>query len=258
MSRTFSQLKSAGLLPMQDEDGITELSVYDVGTLAGSEGSDLSDCLAFENLCTTRRGRASKEVSLTLTASTPNSRLSESFFKAAGAEVLTAVYGGEESSKRQIMNQADYFYYSGHGLHKYGLADDYSSDVVRGFWNKDLNCAIFAGCSILDVNDYNDNFYLDPEDHQASPGELWESAGPDVLLGYNFYAPQDGTGAPAAIVSSWIVRRSVEGDVDAWMNANARREGRNACAIIRNGKYVYFKKIIKGFYVRREVLKEDW
>ena len=43
--------------------------------------------------------------------------LKKSFFKAAGCEVVTAEYGGFTSPKRQIMNQADIFYYSGHGHH---------------------------------------------------------------------------------------------------------------------------------------------
>lgn len=131
---------------------------------------------------------------MTLDSNPPNSELSESFFKAAGAEVLTVAYGGVRSAKRQIMNQADYFYYSGHGHHRWGTVDDFEPSVISDHWAKDLNCVIFAGCSILDINDYNNNFLnsegtWDPEDHAASPGKLWEAKGPSVLLGYNYYAP---------------------------------------------------------------------
>ena len=47
----------------------------------------------------------------------PVSINSESFYKAAGCEIVKIMYGSIVSNKRQIMNQADYFYYSGHGRH---------------------------------------------------------------------------------------------------------------------------------------------
>lgn len=209
------------------------------------------------------RGRASNERSLTLDSTPPNAELSESFFKAAGAEVLSVTYAGVGSSKRQIMNQADYFYYSGHGNHRWGMVDDFEPSVVSDYWQRDLDCVVFAGCSVLDINDYNNNFLNsdgvgDPEDHTASPGKLWETMGPNILLGYNYYAPRDITGEPLAIMRSWVSRRMSEGAANAWMSANLRREGRNACAIIRNEKYIYFKKIVKGFYVRKEIPKGNW
>lgn len=36
------------------------------------------------------------------------------------------------------------------------------------------------------------------------------------------------------------------------------RYGRNACAIERNVRYVYFKKVIKGIYIKKNVKKENW
>ena len=30
------------------------------------------------------------------------------------------------------------------------------------------------------------------------------------------------------------------------------------CAIVKNQKYVYFKKIVRGFWLKREILKENW
>ena len=258
ISKTRSQLIALGLLPSQDEDGVDESASYDVGTLDGNEGSDLTDCFAFEQMPKAHRGRASNETTLTLNSQPPNSKLSESFFKAAGAEILAVSYGGVRSRKRQIMNQADYFYYSGHGHHQSGMVDDFEPSVVSDYWKKDLNCVIFAGCSVLDINDYNNNFILDPEDHIASPGKLWETTGPNVLLGYNYYAPQDATGIPEIIVQEWINFRQTMGDVDAWMKANDNRNGRNACAIVSNDRYVYFEKIVKGFYLRKEVNKKEW
>ena len=258
ITKSRSQLIALGLLPSQDEDGVDELASYDVGKLDGNEGSDLTDCFAFEQMSKAYRGRASNEPTLTLNSNPPNSKLSESFFKAAGAETLAVSYGGVRSRKRQIMNQADYFYYSGHGHHQSGMVDDFEPSVVSDYWKKDLNCVIFAGCSVLDINDYNNNFILDPEDHIASPGKLWETTGPNVLLGYNYYAPQDATGIPEIIVQEWINFRQTMGDVDAWMKANDNRNGRNACAIVSNDRYVYFEKIVKGFYLRKEVNKKEW
>ena len=54
---------------------------------------------------------------------------------------------------------------------------------------------IFSTCSILDINDYNNNYRWEPVEHNLSPGKSWEAVGPSVLLGYN-YAPADKTGAP--------------------------------------------------------------
>ena len=121
---------------------------------------------------------------------------------------MSALYAGVEAEKRQIMNQSDVFYYSGHGLHRWGVADEFNPVEISDYWKKDLNCVIFAGCSILDINDYNNN-YLDHEgiwdqdDHVASPGKLWELTGPNVLLGYNYVAPLDSSGAPERIIRSW-------------------------------------------------------
>lgn len=245
--RTRAQLVELGLLPPQDEDGVVEMSAYDVGTLAGSGGSDLSDSLAFEQMALARRGRASNERTLTLDSSPPNSELSESFFKAAGAEVLSVTYGGVRSARRQVMNQADYFYYSGHGHHRFGAVDDFEPGVVADYWRRDLDCVIFAGCSVLDINDYNDNFLnpggvWDPANHAASPGKLWESVGPKVLLGYNYHAPRDEGGIPKRIVDSWRNNRAAMGNVNAWMKANAENRAWHACAIVKDSRYLYFKK----------------
>lgn len=255
MSLSRRRLASLGLLPSEDDDGVDEMSAYDVGTLAGSGGSDLSDCLAFERMDLARRGRASNERTQTLDSCPPNSKLSQSFFKAAGAEVLSVTYGGVRSAKRQVMNQADYFYYSGHGNHRWGMVDDFEPAVVADYWKRDLDCVIFAGCSVLDVNDYNNNFLSptgewDPDDHAASPGKLWAATGPKVLLGYNYYAPQDSSRAPERIMRSWLSLRQTMGDVDAWMRANDNRNGHNACTIQRiddsHIRYGYFKRE-KGF-----------
>lgn len=145
------------------------------------------------------------------------------------------------------MNQADYFYYSGHGHHRFGAVDDFEPGVVADYWRRDLDCVIFAGCSVLDINDYNDNFLnpggvWDPANHAASPGKLWESVGPKVLLGYNYHAPRDEGGIPKRIVDSWRNNRAAMGNVNAWMKANAENRAWHACAIVKDSRYLYFKK----------------
>lgn len=231
MMRTRAQLVELGLLPSQDEDGVDEMASYDVGTLAGVDGSDLSDSLAFEGMALAHRGKASNERTLTLDSTPPNSGLSESFFKAAGAEALSVSYGGVQSARREIMNQADYFYYSGHGHHRWGTVDDFEPGDVADYWRKDLDCVIFAGCSVLDINDYNNNFLSrsgvwDPEDHTASPGRKWaEVRGPVSFLGYAYTAPRDTQDADR-IACEWVANRRTMGDVAAWMKANDNRNGR--------------------------------
>lgn len=259
MTRTRQQLKSFGLLPQNNDDGVDEMAIYDVGTLNGNDGSNLSDCNAFMEFGADERGVATGDPSLTLESNPPRAHLSESFLKAAGCEIITVSYAGVDSCRRQIMNQADVLYYSGHGLHKFALLDDYGPSTFSGRWNKDLNCLVVSGCSILDINDYNNNFALDPEDHVASPGKLWEAVGPNIMLGYNYLAPADEGGAPARIVRSWAGSRGDLGDVAAWMNANRANNAWNACAIVKGQKYVYFEKFFyKKFKRVKEVPKGDW
>ena len=139
------------------------------------------------------------------------------------------------------------------------LDEDYGPSAFSGRWNKDLDCLVVSGCSILDINDYNNNFALDAEDHVASPGKLWEAVGPNLMLGYNYYAPADEGGAPARIVRSWAGSRGELGDVVAWMNANRANNAWNACAIVKGQKYVYFEKFFyKKFKRVKEVPKGDW
>ena len=171
----------------------------------------------------------------------PNSVPSPSFFKAAGCEVVSAEYDGVTSEKRQMMNQSDYFYFSGHGSHATGMIQgDFVPSMVANYWTRDLDVAIIAGCSVLDIHDYNGNY--GGTEHSSSPGIAWEQAGPDVLLGYAYIAPGDAGGAPARIMNSWVSNKGTLGDVNAWMQANSQNNAWNACAIVKNVKFVYFEK----------------
>ena len=110
----------------------------------------------------------------------------------------------------------------------------------------------------LDINDYNNNYRWEPEEHNLSPGKSWEAVGPSTLLGYNSYAPADNTAAPELIISSWLQNRSSIGDVEAWMVANKSFKKWNACAIQKGVKYVYFENLPFGIHVKREINKENW
>ena len=254
ITKTRSQLKALGLLPANEEDGVNEMAWVDI---VRTPGQSYADSEAFSALGYGFRGKATLETTHNLESSPPNSIPSASFFKAAGCELLFVAYGGTTSVKRQIMNQADYFYFSGHGNHNTGtIQNGFSPQMAAQYWCHDLDCVIIAGCSVLDINDYNNNF--SGEAHSLSPGKNWEQTGPNILLGYCYKAPLDSTEAPARIVTQWRSNRSEQGDVAAWMNANDNRNGRNACAIEKGLRFHYFKRSFKHFYTKKSVDKEDW
>ncbi len=156
------------------------------------------------------------------------------------------------------MNQADTFYYSGHGIHASGVVTGggvaCSPAQVANYWSRDLNCAILACCSVLDINDYRKEH---PLNSGFSPGLSWVSLGPRFLLGYNSYAPGDVNGAPARIAARWQSMHSVEGDIMSWMRSNANNKAWNACAIDAvEGMYYYFKK--NKFRPLKVIERKDW
>ena len=255
MTRTRAQLAELGLLPPQDEDGVDEMAWIDVPT---TDVQDLSDSEAFSELGYAFRGKATEDSTVDLEATPPVSARTKSFFRAAGCEVVSAEYGGVRSPWRQIMNQADVFYFSGHGNHDdNALQGGLKPSMLQGSWRGDLDCAILAGCSVLDINDYNWNFPGDS--HFVSPGKAWERVGPKTLLGYAYRAPGDKGGAPTRIIRSWIANRAALGDTDAWMKANADNRAWNACAIEKNNRYIYFKQyFFKKFRKIKSVPKGEW
>lgn len=124
-------------------------------------------------------------------------------------------------------------------------------------WNKDLDVVILAGCSVLDVDDKNDNFSSDVDQHNASPGRLWALTGPDIFLGYNYSAPLDNqNGDPqftANIIEKVFERRFSQGETwaHAWGYAHKDMADEldltnpfNSCAIEISGTtrtYWYWK-----------------
>lgn len=262
ISKTRQQLKSLGLLPVEDEDGINEMAWYDAGDDDFSSDSNLSDSSAFSEMGYQFRGKILNPSLGDLNTSPPVSINSESFYKSAGCEIITAEFGGVPSARRQIMNQADYFYYSGHGRHSdaslEGLPNGpmLTPSLVTSYWNRDLKCVVFAGCSVLDIKDFNGN-YAEISSHTSSPGKKWAKIdGPDYFLGYAYYAPLDTQGADI-IASKWVANRDIMDDAAAWMKANDNRNGRNACAIQRidnsHVRYYYFMRE-KGFLYNSYIL----
>lgn len=238
----FGKLKDVRALPRQDSDDVAEMAWIDIVEDRPDTVQNLDDSRAFAELGHAFRGKATTDPGQTLESEPPNSEQSESFFKAAGCETVQVSYGGAVSARRQVMNQADVFYISGHGGHAANMLQGrYTPSMLGDFWKRDLDCLIIAGCSLLDVNDYNGNFQ--GADHLRSPGKEWEPTGPAVLLGYNYIAPGDRGGAPARIVAHWLRNRAGRGDVDAWMDANAANRAWNACAIEKGARYVYFRRL---------------
>lgn len=139
-------------------------------------------------------------------------------------------------------------------LLRMGSALDSGIVVTNLYWDRDLECVIIAGCSVLDINDYGGKF--PGTDHLRSPGISWCSLGPRYFLGYNYMAPGDSSGAPAQIISSWISHKDSEGIVEAWMNANKEHGAWYACAIHPSG-YTYFKKRWR-YFEEKTVPESDW
>jgi hypothetical protein len=154
-------------------------------------------------------------------ATPPEGEYSKTFLQAAGALCIDATVGGVKSEKRQIQEQSDVFYYSGHGSHATAMLGGLAGPSdVKPHWD-DIDKAIIAGCAVLDVNDYNNRYPED--DHTASPGKQWAATAPDYLLGYNWKAPlDDNVGDPdftKDIIEGYL-SSSLSGDVNKWMWAN--------------------------------------
>ena len=126
-----------------------------------------------------------------------------------------------------IQNQADVFLYLGHGSHdrnelflwstKKGTPDEVGSD-----WSDNVQTVILFGCSVLDINDYNN--WWSGDSHTKSPGKEWEDKvpGPQTWLGFQHYAPvvgdpdQEGETGLYALVDQ---RASGDSWVNAWRKA---------------------------------------
>ncbi len=249
---TRQQLKSLGLLPSSNEDGVNEMAWLDMGSPDSSQPSNLTDSEAFSALGYQFRGKATVDSTKTLESTPPNSIPSESFFKAAGCEVVSATYGGTTSRNRQIMNQSDFFYYSGHGHISNGnLEGGFSPNQIDSYWTKDLKTVILSGCSVLNIGTFRKRSFNSASKLKwalktmgastISPGLSWIGKGPKYFLGYCWSAPRDNQGA-SGIVAQFVSDITLdESDViRSWMFANNNNAGRNACAIDCSGTMPVF------------------
>ena len=252
VSKTRQQLKTLGLLPQNDEDGVNEMAWLDMGSPDSSQPSNLTDSEAFSALGYQFRGKATVDSTKTLESTPPNSIPSESFFKAAGCEVVSVEYDEMTSKKYQIMNQSDYFYYSGHGHISNGtLQGGFSPNQIASYWTKDLKTVILSGCSVLNIGTFRKKSFNSASKlkwalktmgtSNISPGLSWIGKGPKYYLGYCWSAPRDNQGA-SGIVAQFVSDITLdESDViRSWMFANNNNAGRNACAIDCSGTMPVF------------------
>ena len=258
VERPFSVIRAAGVVP-DGVDEVTEKAWLDIAASTSTTGSDLSDSLVLDTLMGSSRGRAYHDGSPS--SIPPSVPLSQSFFRAGGSELASASVPGAVSEKRQLMNQADVFYYSGHGRHITGnfpisgFSAQISPEYLAPYWGDDLDCFVISGCAVLDIGDQNGKYT--GAEHTLSPGKRWNDVGPAVLLGYNYSAPGDASGFPANILSEWIDTRATLGDVQAWMRANRKYKAWNACAIEKDQFYYYFDQY-KLFKPVKKIEKSRW
>jgi tetratricopeptide (TPR) repeat protein len=170
---------------------------------------------------------------------------SSKFLKNAGCEILT-VLSQNQSNSILVQNQADWLYFSGHGNHKDGKLKTSSGKMDIGpedisatkEWDEDLDIVIIAGCSVLDYNDYNNNYSFWKE---TNPGIMWKKAAHNVKtwLGYNYSAPKS-PGDKKIIKDFFTYLPQLHNYAESWLKANRDNRACNACAIDSQG-YWYIK-----------------
>lgn len=209
-----------------------------------------------------------------------------SAIQAAGFEDLIVERQSLKAWTR-VKNQAHSLYVSSHGLTSGDLfADDAITGVpassVQPTWsNGNLDLAIFAGCSVLDIGNFNG--WTNPG-AGASPGLQWKSAGRPassgrpgcIFLGYNATAPLGNVYEPAGslhgdtrILGFYYDQlgqqsnpASSESKALAWLLANAGMEQRiadDACAITDDYYYFIRTKSIdaSGFEIKDPHVQND-
>ena len=121
----------------------------------------------------------------------PYFRLTDGLMRHAGRQTFHVVsYNKVNLIPSWMKNQCDIFYFSGHGTHIDGAlllsnGDRFTPQSLRGGeWKEDLNMAIFAGCSVLDVTGHKWTSDPSPAERVARPGKDWMKTGPRYFLGY--------------------------------------------------------------------------
>jgi hypothetical protein len=218
---------------------LTQLGIVSVAADAASEfassdsakkpkgGSNTNDSDAFDanviGLASTQRGPARGPMGKAKVEPPVFAATSE-FVSSGGVKRMEVRLGGVISTPVAVQDQADWFYFSGHGNSQTAKLSSAGGKVgpadVR--WSADVDVAILAGCAVLDINDYNDHY---PPKKTKNPGLAWAATGPSRLLGYNWIAPLDhNLGDPqysAKIVQGYLSRlKSGSTHAQAWSEAN--------------------------------------
>jgi len=278
---TLSPLEKNALGIAQDEnqhDGVQEWASADI--FVESNSGNLDDSKMFKSKTgnlgfPVPRGYSTDEDKKPDFDSSPTLlRASKTFMQAGGAMVAKASIPDKEiKTKGLIANQADFFYYSGHGVSEFnghGYFDTRPETTSLGdlssYWNGDLDLLIIAGCSLCNIN----NWVANPLDtlpvqgpHAGySPGKELESfMAAEYAVGYGGSAPSDNGGASIRIIEEFLDTWENLGSFGAWKNANSSNRAWNATAIKKLLKYGYFKKsLVLGieFHEWTEVPKEQW
>ncbi|MBL9113357.1 MAG: hypothetical protein JNJ83_00005 [Verrucomicrobiaceae bacterium] len=255
-------LKLANIVPQSDSDGIEdERASHDYAQPPDSNFSD-SEAFIYQGAGWRHRyrGYSRNEESASLENDPFKSKLDKTFLQAAGVEMFTVKVEGISGiqGKAMLMNQADVFCYSGHGVSQNGAefepgldALDDNSGYIRpsdlaAYWTRDLDCAVFAGCAVLNIN----NWVAFPSYYPPTtgpgvnywPGKAMENIGPQFLVGYGSSAPLDSQGS-AAIAASFTAQYDTSGDAfGSWRDANDNSNGRNAVAIQKGTKFGFFAR----------------
>jgi hypothetical protein len=278
-----TNLISWGLLSKAEDSGTNEFCSADSSNQSsaptGNSNRNDSDKFDQDQLDAGGIMRGLARAPGSIGAQLPEGDMSHTFIQAAGTRLFYVEVGGVCSPIRQIQEQSDIFYYSGHGIHnggyltvveplESGWGDQLFATNVTEYWS-DVDIAIIAGCSVLDIGDYNGNF-----SPNYNPGKQWADTGATWYLGYNAWAPSDSRNGnqntTANIVAGWWSNLVAGASVaDSWKNANYAAtdpggyiHGRNACTIYvpsaGDKVYCYFDEDLFGGLTWTCVNEPDW
>ena len=173
------------------------------------------------------------------------------FMRCAGFEDLSFSFdsaGKRTSSHLFIKNQAQVFYYSGHGWGDGSIYTGYAhfhpdNGFKPGDWGDGLSMVIFSSCSVLDIMNVHNRKFTHIGNFTLCPGEYWAKAlGPEgYLLGYNWstFEGKPPNAFDTRVIKSFLSRLGKEDTINAWMNANYSNKEPLAACVIYNYNYYY-------------------
>lgn len=194
----------------------------------------------------------------------------EEYFNSGGFETVTIEAYTDHSDAKEVIfvkNQADWMIYTGHGWScpgKVKLMNDNMNPDWFGCeniqWDQDLNGVLLFACSVLDVNDYNNNYPNDncKEKDNPNPGLKWinQIKGTDdldILLGFNASGPlivgNGGSNTLEMWRDNWLDGHH---PLNSWYTATAsdNKLNENACAINLDKNLYFYWEIEKNIWGR--------